>query len=324
MNKSQERSSVSSAISTPNAADGDELHSVSDTFYTSQRKGSHIFRVRLDATGFILQRESPAGVTIKEQTVKICDIVGARCMRLKKSSRSLARCACVSPGTPAAAAASNRKAVGTPSKCSAASKEEYTCDGGDASAYLYLFAYVLKKKSLRSSLHRERTVLTLRFRSFDTFEDNMHEADRWYRALRWQLHQTLEDIFVDRLDSTRRSRVLVMLNPKSGSGNAREVFNMHVAPVLNEAEVPYDLYVTKHSNYAIEFMSTRRLDDWCTIIAVGGDGLFHEIVNGLLRREDWAKVLNNIALGIIPCGSGNGLARSISHAFKWVTTELPF
>lgn len=322
MNKSQERSSVSSAISTPNAAAGDELHSVSDTFYTSQRKGSHIFRVRLDATGFILQRESPAGVTIKEQTVKICDIVGARCMRLKKS-RSLARCACVSPGTPAAAAASNRKAVGTPSKCSAASKEEYTCDGGDVSAYLYLFAYVLKKKSLRSSLHRERTVLTLRFRSFDTFEDNMHEADRWYRALRWQLHQTLEDIFVDRLDSTRRSRVLVMLNPKSGSGNAREVFNMHVAPVLNEAEVPYDLYVTKHSNYAIEFMSTRRLDDWCTIIAVGGDGLFHEIVNGLLRREDWAKVLNNIALGIIPCGSGNGLARSISHAFKWVTTELP-
>lgn len=322
MNKSQERSSASSAISTPNAAPGDELHSVSDTFYTSQRKGSHIFRVRLDATGFILQRESPAGVTIKEQTVKICDIVGARCMRLKKSSRSLARCACVSPGTPAAAAASNRKAVGTPSKCSTASKEDYTCDGGDTSAYLYLFAYVLKKKSLRSSLHRERTVLTLRFRSFDTFEDNMHEADRWYRALRWQLHQTLEDIFVDRLDSTRRSRVLVLLNPKSGSGNAREVFNMHVAPVLNEAEVPYDLYVTKHSNYAIEFMSTRRLDDWCTIIAVGGDGLFHEIVNGLLRREDWAKVLNNIALGIIPCGSGNGLARSISHAFKWVTTGL--
>lgn len=323
MNKSQERSSAGSAISTPNAtAAGEELHSVSDTFYTSQRKGSHIFRVRLDASGFTLQRESPSGVTIKEQTVKICDIVGARCMRLKKSSRSLARCACVSPGTPAAAAASNRKAGGgTPSKCSTASKEDYGCDaGGDASAYLYLFAYVLKKKSLRSSLHRERTVLTLRFRSFDTFEDNMHEADRWYRALRWQLHQTLEDIFVDRLDEARRSRVLVLLNPKSGSGNGREVFNMHVAPVLNEAEVPYDLYVTKHSNYAIEFMSTRRLDDWCTIIAVGGDGLFHEIVNGLLRREDWAKVMDNLALGIIPSGSGNGLARSISHAFKWVTS----
>ncbi|KAH8398766.1 hypothetical protein KR222_002973 [Zaprionus bogoriensis] len=322
MNKSQERSASSSLNSTPQLAQRDnELHSVSDTFYTSQRKGSHVFRVRLDAAGFTLQRESPAGVTVKEQSVKICDIVGARCMRLKKSTRSLARCACVSPGTPSAAASAHgsRKAQqGTPSKCSEASKEEYAgcTDGGDTSAYLYLFAYVLKKKSLRSSLHRERTVLTLRFRSFDTFEDNMHEADRWYRALRWQLHQTLEPIFVERLDEQRRSRVLVLLNPKSGSGNAREVFNLQVAPVLNEAEVPYDLYVTKHSNYAIEFTSSRRLDDWCTIIAVGGDGLFHEIVNGLLRRADWPKVLDSLALGIIPCGSGNGLARSISHAFN--------
>ncbi|EDV97672.1 sphingosine kinase 1 [Drosophila grimshawi] len=317
MSKSQERS-TSSATSTPNNNTSDDLHNVSDTFYTSQRKGSHVFRVRLDASGFTLQRESPSGVTIKEQTVKICDIVGARCMRLKKSPRSLTRCACVNPGTPAAAAAaaSHRK-TGTPSRCSTASKEDYgACDGGDGSAYLYLFAYVLKKKSLRSTLHRERTVLTLRFRSFDTFEDNMREADRWYRALRWQLHHTLEPTFVERLDEARRRRILVMLNPKSGSGNAREVFNMHVAPVLNEAEVPYDLYVTKHSNYAIEFMGNRRLDDWCTILSVGGDGLFHEIINGLLRRPDWSQVLDSIALAIIPCGSGNGLARSIAHGYN--------
>lgn len=311
MNKSQERS-TDSAISTPNKAD-DDLHNVSDTFYTSQRKGSHVFRVRLDATGFTLQRESPSGVTIKEQKVKICDIIGARCMRMKKSPRNLTGCACVNPGTPAAG--SSRKS-GTPSKCSMASKEEHMTDMGDGSAYLYLFAYVLKKKSLRSSLHRERTVLTLRFRSFDTFEDNMREADRWYRALRWQLHQTLEPLFAESVGEPRRRRLLVLLNPKSGSGNAREVFNTNVAPVLNEAEVPYDLFVTKHSNYAIEFMSTRRLDDWCTILAVGGDGLFHEIINGLLCRADWAQVMDNIALAIVPCGSGNGLARSIAHGYK--------
>ncbi|XP_068148038.1 sphingosine kinase 2 [Drosophila tropicalis] len=309
-------------------ADGDgesnHRHDVSDTFYTSQRKkgSSHVFRVRLDTTGFTLQRESPTGTTIKEQTVKICDIVGARCMRLKKTRRlAMANaCACSSgnPNSPANSATSrsnNRNNGATPSKCSTASKEEYACDG-DVSAYLYVFAYVLKKKSLRSELHRERTVLTLRFRSFDSFEDNMREADRWYRALRWQLHQTLEDIFVDRTNEERRRRVLVLLNPKSGSGNGREVFNMHVSPVLNEAEVPYDLYVTKHSNFASELMSTRRLDAWCCVVAVGGDGLFHEIVNGLMQREDWEQVLPNIALGIIPCGSGNGLARSIAHGYN--------
>ncbi|XP_017135365.1 sphingosine kinase 2 [Drosophila miranda] len=319
MNESYEKSSNSTACSTPTAgALPERHHDVSDTFYTSQRKGrKYVFRVRLDINGFTLQRESPSGTIVKEQTVKLCDIVGARCMRLKKTRRLAVASACAcSNGNPNSPAASVNRSAATPSKCSTASKENYRCDDGDVSAYLYVFAYVLKKKSLRSEFHRERTVLTLRFRSFDTFEDNMREADRWYRALRWQLHRTLESIFVVRNEEDRRRRVLVMLNPKSGSGNAREVFNMHVTPVLNEAEVPYDLYVTKHSNFAIEFMSTRCLDAWCCVVAVGGDGLFHEIVNGLLQREDWAKVLPNIALGIIPCGSGNGLARSIAHGYN--------
>ncbi|XP_017023013.1 sphingosine kinase 1 [Drosophila kikkawai] len=303
------------------ASSAEEGHDVSDTFYTSQRKGSHVFRVRLDATGFTLQRESPGGTVIKEQHVRIGDIVGGRCMRPKKTRRLAmsGACACSSgnPNSPAVSASGDRPAaaLNTPSKCSTASKEDHLTDG-DVSAYLYVFAYVLKKRSLRTELHRERTVLTLRFRSFDTFEDNMREADRWYRALRWQLHRTLEEIFVAPTADERRRRVLVLLNPKSGSGRAREVFNMHVTPVLNEAEVPYDLYVTKHSDFAIEFMSTRCLDAWCCVVAVGGDGLFHEIINGLLQREDWAHVLPGLALGIIPCGSGNGLARSIAHGYN--------
>lgn len=323
MNESHDKRSTSTASSTPpEGTDVEDLgHDVSDTFYTSQRKGSHVFRVRLDATGFTLQRESPAGTIIKEQQVRILDIVGARCMRPKKSRRLAmsGACACSSgnPNSPAISASGDHRGTATtPSKCSISSRNDPAVGDGDVSAYLYVFAYVLKKRSLRTELHRERTVLTLRFRSFDTFEDNMREADRWYRALRWQLHRTMEEIFVAPTSDERRRRVLVLLNPKSGSGNAREVFNMHVTPVLNEAEVPYDLYVTKHSNFAIEFMSTRVLDAWCCVIAVGGDGLFHEIVNGLLQREDWAHVLPHLALGIIPCGSGNGLARSIAHCYK--------
>ncbi|KAH8288026.1 hypothetical protein KR018_000998 [Drosophila ironensis] len=317
MNESHDKSTAS----TPSGGaggDGEESldlgHDVSDTFYTSQRKGSHVFRVRLDASGFTLQRESPAGSVVKEQQVRLCDIVGARCMRPKKPRRLAmsGACACSSgnPSSPAVSASGDRPGM-TPSKCSISSRHEAAVDG-DVSAYLYVFAYVLKKRSLRSELHRQRTVLTLRFRSFDTFEDNMREADRWYRALGWQLQRTMEPIFVEE----RRRRILVLLNPKSGSGNAREVFNMHVTPVLNEAEVPFDLYVTKHSNFAIEFMSTRCLDAWCCVVAVGGDGLFHEIVNGLLQRQDWAHVLPHLALGIIPCGSGNGLARSIAHGYN--------
>lgn len=47
---------------------------------------------------------------------------------------------------------------------------------------------------------------------------------------------------------------------------------------------------------------------------VGGDGIVFEVVNGLFQRPDWEKALNELPLGVIPCGSGNGLAKSIAYS----------
>lgn len=90
----------------------------------------------------------------------------------------------------------------------------------------------------------------------------------------------------------------------------------------NEKRLPgvvrIDLHVTKHSQYASDFVRQKNLSIWSGIVAIGGDGLFHEILNGILKRNDWNHVVKNIALGIVPCGSGNGLARSIAHCFQYV------
>jgi diacylglycerol kinase family enzyme len=43
-------------------------------------------------------------------------------------------------------------------------------------------------------------------------------------------------------------------------------------------------------------------------VAVGGDGTYHEVVNGMLHREDKKK----IPVGFIPNGSGNDTLRSLS------------
>ena len=50
---------------------------------------------------------------------------------------------------------------------------------------------------------------------------------------------------------------------------------------------------------------------WRGIIIVSGDGLLHEVYNGLFDREDW-RVSSHIPIGVIPAGSGNGLACSIA------------
>lgn len=45
---------------------------------------------------------------------------------------------------------------------------------------------------------------------------------------------------------------------------------------------------------------------------VGGDGIVFEAINGIFERWDWSEVLKSIPIGVVPGGSGNGLARSIA------------
>lgn len=46
---------------------------------------------------------------------------------------------------------------------------------------------------------------------------------------------------------------------------------------------------------------------------MSGDGLIHEVVNGLYRRNDWLQIMATLTLGFIPGGSANGLAKAVLH-----------
>ena len=62
-------------------------------------------------------------------------------------------------------------------------------------------------------------------------------------------------------------------------------------------------------------------------MTISGDGLIHEIINGLLNRKDWdtpvptsnlgtVKFRDSITIGAIPGGSGNGLIKSLLHRHR--------
>jgi diacylglycerol kinase family enzyme len=44
---------------------------------------------------------------------------------------------------------------------------------------------------------------------------------------------------------------------------------------------------------------------------VSGDGLIHEVVNGLYRRNDWMQFTSKTTIGFIPGGSANGLVKAV-------------
>ena len=50
------------------------------------------------------------------------------------------------------------------------------------------------------------------------------------------------------------------------------------------------------------------------IICCSGDGIVHEVVNAIYHREDSEEFLNTVPIGVIPGGTSNGYAKSISEA----------
>lgn len=53
-----------------------------------------------------------------------------------------------------------------------------------------------------------------------------------------------------------------------------------------------------------------QLEDIDVIITCGGDGILNELINGIMEREDWQRVIK-IPIAVLPCGSGNALSTTL-------------
>uniref|UniRef100_A0A3B4GQN2 sphingosine kinase n=1 Tax=Pundamilia nyererei TaxID=303518 RepID=A0A3B4GQN2_9CICH len=110
----------------------------------------------------------------------------------------------------------------------------------------------------------------------------------------------------------RPCRIMMLVNPQSGRGQALQLFTGHIQGMLTEASVPYTLVITEHQNHARELVRKADLSQWDALVIMSGDGLLFEVINGLMDREDWQEAIQ-IPLGILPGGSGNALAASVHH-----------
>jgi len=71
-------------------------------------------------------------------------------------------------------------------------------------------------------------------------------------------------------------------------------------------------FITKKAGHGLEHTRTLTMANYSGIVCVSGDGLLNEVVNGIFRRDDCRDFISDITLGIIPAGSGNGLAASLN------------
>lgn len=104
-------------------------------------------------------------------------------------------------------------------------------------------------------------------------------------------------------------RVLVVLNSFGGQGKARDIYKEQILPVLEAANVDITYQETTHLGHAVDI--GREVQAKYDVIACcSGDGIPHEIINGIYERNDAEEIFDKIAITQLPCGSGNALSLS--------------
>lgn len=105
------------------------------------------------------------------------------------------------------------------------------------------------------------------------------------RAELLKLERALER-HMQRMRDTRPRRLILFVNPHGGKGKAVYIFKNYIKPLLELAQVEYSLFVTQHANHAREMIENPefQLESYDALIGVGGDGMFAELMNGLLFR----------------------------------------
>ncbi|KAK4644101.1 sphinganine kinase lcb4 [Podospora bellae-mahoneyi] len=108
--------------------------------------------------------------------------------------------------------------------------------------------------------------------------------------------------------AVRRKRAWVLVNPHAGPGGADKIWDKQVKPIFEAARIPMTIVRTTYSGEAVDLAQVLDIDNYDIAIPCSGDGLPHEVFNGLAKRPDARRALSKIAVCHIPCGSGNAMS----------------
>ncbi len=99
-----------------------------------------------------------------------------------------------------------------------------------------------------------------------------------------------------------KKRIIFIVNPISGTAS-KEHIPEQIAEVMDAERFDCEVRFTEYRGHAAEIAREAAKDSVDVVVAVGGDGTVNEVARSLVHTDT--------ALGIIPCGSGNGLARHL-------------
>jgi YegS/Rv2252/BmrU family lipid kinase len=103
-------------------------------------------------------------------------------------------------------------------------------------------------------------------------------------------------------------KILFIINPISGGHNKAKIINA-IPKLLDSTIFDISILYTEYAGHAAEIAKKAVEENMDIVVAVGGDGTINEVASQLVNT--------NTTLAIIPCGSGNGLARDLGISLRY-------
>ncbi|XP_051974746.1 ceramide kinase-like isoform X2 [Xyrauchen texanus] len=120
--------------------------------------------------------------------------------------------------------------------------------------------------------------------------------------------QTIRELLS--LLTNRPKNLLVYINPYGGKQRGKQIYDHKVAPVFSRASISTDVIVTERVNHARDHLKMEAdLKKYDGVVCVGGDGMFSEIMHGLVSRtqRDACVDENSSEETLVPCGLRIGI-----------------
>ncbi|XP_073456489.1 ceramide kinase-like isoform X2 [Aquarana catesbeiana] len=165
----------------------------------------------------------------------------------------------------------------------------------NAPSNLFTVYYVLRNKSCK-----RWSLQTATFTAPDA-----QVAHGWVQHIQEKIQQT---------GNTRPRKLLVFINPYGGRGKAPSIYYTEIIHLFQLAGIETDVIETTRANHARDHILDSDLRTYDGLVCVGGDGMFSELLHGLVRRtqtdsgiceeKEGAKLTPcTLRIGIIPAGS---------------------
>ncbi|OAX44699.1 hypothetical protein K503DRAFT_706004 [Rhizopogon vinicolor AM-OR11-026] len=130
-------------------------------------------------------------------------------------------------------------------------------------------------------------------------EEDMTRAKEWCQALLLAAYQ----------GANPSKNLKVFVNPFGGQGKARTTYASKVEPIFLATGCTLDVTYTTHSGHALELAREMKLE-YDALVVVSGDGLIHEVLNGIYQHQHRDKAFC-IPIAPIPTGSANAMSLNL-------------